>query len=141
MFGQTDCFVLFVCPHSFAVFILLLSLSETCSPSFFACLNTDIFVVTHKKGQKDYTFLEKSCTFAPAYQKRSCRSGGMVDTRDLKSLGHCAHTGSSPVSGTYEETAARIFLAAVSFSMRLIFCQQVQRKPLASECQHFSTRM
>ena len=24
----------------------------------------------------------------------------MVDTRDLKSLGHCAHTGSSPVSGT-----------------------------------------
>ena len=25
----------------------------------------------------------------------------MVDTRDLKSLGHCAHTGSSPVSGTF----------------------------------------
>ncbi len=30
----------------------------------------------------------------------SCRSGGMVDTRDLKSLGHYARTGSSPVCGT-----------------------------------------
>ena len=26
--------------------------------------------------------------------------GEMVDTRDLKSLGHCVHAGSSPASGT-----------------------------------------
>ena len=31
-----------------------------------------------------------------------CRSGGMVDTRDLKSLGAILRTGSSPVSGTTE---------------------------------------
>ena len=29
-----------------------------------------------------------------------CRNGGMVDTRDLKSLGHCARAGSSPAFGT-----------------------------------------
>ena len=28
------------------------------------------------------------------------RSGGMVDTRDLKSLAHCERVGSSPTFGT-----------------------------------------
>ena len=32
-----------------------------------------------------------------------CRNGGMVDTRDLKSLGHCARAGSSPASGTHPQ--------------------------------------
>ena len=31
-------------------------------------------------------------------------NGGMVDTRDLKSLGHCGRTGSSPVPGTFNNT-------------------------------------
>ena len=29
-----------------------------------------------------------------------CSNGGMVDTRDLKSLGHCGCAGSSPASST-----------------------------------------
>lgn len=29
-----------------------------------------------------------------------CRDGGMVDTRDLKSLGHCVRVGSSPIPCT-----------------------------------------
>ena len=33
-----------------------------------------------------------------------CRNGGMVDTRDLKSLGHCARAGSRPASGTKNQT-------------------------------------
>ncbi len=41
----------------------------------------------------------------------------MVDTRDLKSLGHCGRVGSSPTSGTDNITAASGFLrkAAVFF--------------------------
>ena len=30
----------------------------------------------------------------------TCPGGGMVDTRDLKSLGHCVRAGSSPAPGT-----------------------------------------
>ena len=30
----------------------------------------------------------------------TCPDGGMVDTRDLKSLGHCDCVGSSPTRGT-----------------------------------------
>ncbi len=33
------------------------------------------------------------------------RSGGMVDTRDLKSLAHCGRVGSSPTFGTQAEVA------------------------------------
>ena len=33
------------------------------------------------------------------------RSGGMVDTRDLKSLAHCERVGSSPTFGTHAEVA------------------------------------
>lgn len=28
------------------------------------------------------------------------RDGGMVDTKDLKSFGHCGRVGSSPIPGT-----------------------------------------
>ena len=38
-------------------------------------------------------------TFATTY---GCRDGGMVDTRDLKSLGHNGCAGSSPARGTVE---------------------------------------
>ena len=33
-------------------------------------------------------------------RKSGCRNGGMVDTRDLKSLGHYGCVGSSPTFGT-----------------------------------------
>ncbi len=39
------------------------------------------------------------CTFARV-NKSGCRNGGMVDTRDLKSLGHNGCVGSSPTFGT-----------------------------------------
>ena len=35
--------------------------------------------------------------------------GGMVDTRDLKSLGHCGCAGSSPALGTLARKAVKFF--------------------------------
>ena len=46
-------------------------------------------------------------TFFSLYIQTLCRNGGMVDTRDLKSLGHCARAGSSPASGTLEVFARK----------------------------------
>ena len=39
-------------------------------------------------------------TLHPILCKVCCRDGGMVDTRDLKSLGHNGCAGSSPARGT-----------------------------------------
>ena len=38
-------------------------------------------------------------------RKSGCRNGGMVDTRDLKSLGHYGCVGSSPTFGTINITS------------------------------------
>jgi len=42
-------------------------------------------------------YLKKCYYFCIIFQ---CRGGGMVDTRDLKSLGHYVRAGSSPALGT-----------------------------------------
>ena len=49
---------------------------------------------------------QKFPTFAPA---NVCRDGGMVDTRDLKSLGHNGCAGSSPARGTYRDIFVSVF--------------------------------
>ena len=45
------------------------------------------------------TIINYFTTFALAII--GCRNGGMVDTRDLKSLGHNGCVGSSPTFGTH----------------------------------------
>ncbi len=51
------------------------------------------------------------CTFAGEFLKFDarmvCRDGGMVDTRDLKSLGYCSCAGSSPARGTRQQKTVR----------------------------------
>ena len=50
-----------------------------------------------------------------AKQKSGCRNGGMVDTRDLKSLGHNGCVGSSPTFGTKTSRIARMCQIGTSF--------------------------
>ena len=62
-------------------------------------------VKKNKCGSKFFTLHSSLftlfCIFAHAKRKKSaCRDGGMVDTRDLKSLGHNGCAGSSPARGT-----------------------------------------
>ncbi len=42
-----------------------------------------------------------------------CSNGGMVDTKDLKSFGHCDRAGSSPASSTRSESAPERLNASV----------------------------
>ena len=51
--------------------------------------------------------ISKKC-FKFAATNQGCPNGGMVDTRDLKSLGHCGCAGSSPASSTEKELSAKI---------------------------------
>ena len=59
------------------------------------------------KKYKKFMRYRKKSYLCNRLHRKACRSGGMVDTRDLKSLEHCAHTGSSPVSGTELEVSSR----------------------------------
>ena len=70
-------------------------------------------------GSKFFTFhfslLLFFTTFAGAKRKMSaCRDGGMVDTRDLKSLGHSGCAGSSPARGTKRSSLMRTFLLFIA---------------------------
>ena len=42
-----------------------------------------------------------SLVFRSPFPFLGCSNGGMVDTKDLKSFGHCGCAGSSPASSTY----------------------------------------
>ena len=55
-----------------------------------------------KKSKILLAFCSLIRTFAVGFEKSMvCRDGGMVDTRDLKSLGYCSCAGSSPARGTH----------------------------------------
>ena len=48
-----------------------------------------------------------------ALSLKGCSNGGMVDTKDLKSFGHCGCAGSSPASSTLRDESC--FSRFVSF--------------------------
>ena len=48
----------------------------------------------------------------------------MVDTRDLKSLGHCARAGSTPASGRTEykkPPRGSVWVTLISYKLKIIF--------------------
>ena len=54
-----------------------------------------------------------------------CSNGGMVDTRDLKSLGHCGCAGSSPASSTRPDSysvncPAAVFITAYGYGFFVV---------------------
>ena len=77
-------------------------------------------------------------------QSLLCRNGGMVDTRDLKSLGHCARAGSSPAFGTnlflliplVNDYLQEVFLFLILFRVTFAFTYDTSFKKvrLCLEC-------
>ena len=75
--------------------------------------------------------LPSVCTnFAPANANVCCRDGGMVDTRDLKSLGHNGCAGSSPARGTAKRMLP--VLGSILFIVPLHSCGVRQLTPIVT---------
>ena len=54
--------------------------------------------------------------------------GGMVDTKDLKSFGHCGCAGSSPAPGTEKRLCQNVNFGSASFScVRILAISESKR--------------
>ena len=67
--------------------------------STFATANAEIAQLVEHNLAK-VRVASSSLVFRSPFPFLGCSNGGMVDTKDLKSFGHCGCAGSSPASST-----------------------------------------
>ena len=92
------------------------------TPIFFLPLTYGLRYLRSKKSKNKFGFLlTYSYLCTRIVQSLRCRDGGMVDTRDLKSLGYCSCAGSSPARGTLRKKDL------LSWQVLFLCLEQVER--------------
>ena len=107
-------------------------LRRQCGTVSCCVLKTAFFLTNYLPGGKVFKAMPRMRKRARRISgKLICRCGGMVDTRDLKSLAGLLRTGSSPVTGTTSERVSTVPFPSIR---RKLHCVRRSKRRSVSVC-------